>query len=241
MRILVLIILLFETFVACSQILLPKDDYFIVRKGYYTLGYNENHEQANWVYYELNPEFVNGKAKRRNDFRVDSAVKSGSATLEDYRGSGFDRGHLCPAAAMKLNVKAMSETFFMSNMSPQKPYFNRGIWKDLEAQVRDWVRVEKKLYVVTGPVFKENIGVIGKNRVTVPGYFYKVIYDPTGKKKMIGFIMRNQKSDKSIKSFVVSVDEVEKMTGIDFFPQLPDNIENKLEYKSDAFKWHWKE
>lgn len=223
-----------------AQELLPKGNGILLSRKEIRISYNENHEQAEWVYYVLTPEFVNGKAKRRNDFRADPDVKTGSASLADYRGSGYDRGHLCPAAAMKLNAKAMSETFFMSNMSPQKPYFNRGIWKNLEAQVRSWVRIEKKLYVVTGPVFKDNLGTIGKNKVTVPGYYYKVIYDPTGTKKMIGFIMRNEKSGRAIKSFAVSVDEVEKVTGIDFFPGLEDKLEERLEGRVDVSKWNWK-
>ncbi len=239
-KFLIMLVLLIFPIVLYSQDYFPSYSAGKVVKEKYILKYHEQHEQAEWVYYVLTPEFVDGNAKRRNDFRVDPDVKTGSATLADYRGSGYDRGHLCPAAAMKLNAKAMSETFFMSNMSPQKPYFNRGIWKHLEAQVRSWVRIEKKLYVVTGPVFKDNLGTIGRNKVTVPGYYYKVVYDPTGSKKMIGFIMRNEKSDKPIKSFAVSVDEVEKVTGIDFFPGLNDELEDRLERESEISKWCWK-
>lgn len=127
----------------------------------------------------------------------------------------------------------------MSNMSPQKPYFNRGIWKKLEAIVRNWVLKEKELYVVTGPIFKANYGVIGESKVTVPGYYYKVLYDPTGEQKMIALILPNEKSSRSLSSFAVTVDKLEEITGIDFFESLDDNIENKLESKSDIGKWEW--
>lgn len=240
MKKLILLAFLLNSFILNAQGLLPHSEGQIVRKTYYTLSYNEKHEQANWVYYELNPSFINGKAKRQNKFRPDMAVLTSSASLEDYKASGYDRGHLCPAAAMKLNSKAMSETFFMSNMSPQVSAFNRGIWKDLETQVRTWVLKEKHLYVVTGPVFKDNKGKIGENSVTVPGYYYKVVYDDTDEKKMIALLLPNADSNALLSSFVVSVDSIEKLTGIDFFPGLDDEIENSLEASSSANLWIWK-
>lgn len=218
--------------------LLPKSSGEIVKHTYYTLCYSEEHEQALWVYYILSPSFITNDAVERVDnFRADPKVQTGSATPEDYKSSGYDRGHLCPAADMKLNNNAMSETFYMSNMSPQSPYFNRGIWKQLEAQVRSWGLREKKLHVVTGPIFKDNKGNIGKNRVTIPGYYYKVIYDPTDAPKMIAFLLPNEKSALQIEPFVVSVDSVEQLTQIDFFPELADSIETLLEKKSDFFLW----
>jgi len=191
------------------------------------------------VYYQLESSYLKGNVKRKNNFRADPSVRTGSATLADYKKSGYDRGHLCPAAAMKLNEKAMSETFLMSNMSPQKPYFNRGVWKKLEAQVRKWACAENMVYVVTGPVFKNNMGAIGKNKVTIPGYYYKVLYDATGSKKMIAFLLPNKKSAAPLQSFVVSVDKIEKITGIDFFSQLNDDVENRLEKVSSINSWKW--
>jgi len=220
-----------------AQSYYPKSKGEIVKHKYYTLSYNENHEQANWVYYHITPQFINGKVKRRNKFKSDAKVKTKSATLSDYKASGYDRGHLCPAAAMKLNATSMQESFYMSNMSPQKPQFNRGVWKKLEAQVRKWTIIEKDLYVVSGPVFKDNMGTIGKNKVTIPGYYYKVIFDASKPCKMIAFILPNTGSKEGLSRFVVSVDRVEKETGIDFFSQLPDNIENSLENKSSIRQW----
>ena len=198
-----------------------------VEYKHYCLGFNKEHKQANWVYYELTSANLTGKASRKNDFRVDPKISQWCATPEDYKRSGYDRGHLCPAADMSFDAKAMSETFYMSNMSPQVPMFNRGIWKQLEEHVRNRARKEK-LYVVTGPIFKSNKGVVGKGKVTVPGYYYKLFYSPS-KQQMIAYVLPNEESKRPLNSFAVPVDKVEKMTGIDFFSQLPDELERVLE------------
>lgn len=220
-----------------AQSLVPTSSGELIKHTFYELSYSEVHEQAEWVFYSLKPENITPETERTNDFRIDTSVKTGSATKADYYKSGYDRGHLCPAADMKLNKKAMSESFYLSNMSPQKPYFNRGIWKKLESKVRGWAFDEKMLYVVTGPIFENNMGTIGKNNVTIPGYYYKVIYDPTGTEKMIALILPNEKSSEDLSNFVTSVDKVEKLTGIDFFPGLEDNLESQLENKSDYNLW----
>lgn len=207
----------------------------IVKHTYYTLSYSEENEQAYWVYYELTSTFINGPQSRTDDFRADPLVSTGSASLDDYKGSGYDRGHLCPAADMALNKTSMSETFYLSNMSPQVAGFNRGIWSKMEDQVRKWAFKYSKLYVVTGPIFRDNLGIIGVDKVTVPGYYYKVLFD--GKNKMIGFILPNASSSKSLDQFEVTVDEIEKETGVDFFPELNDQLEKQLEGNIDASNW----
>src|SRR5450759_379891 len=209
----------------------------IIKHTYYILSYSEPNEQAEWVYYELTPAFVNGSQPRKDEFRPDPMVSTGSAQLSDYRGSGYDRGHLCPAADMKLNATSMSETFFLSNMSPQDPSFNRGIWESLEATVRSWAITEGMIYVVTAGVLTSNKGKIGASGVTVPQYYYKVIYAPKGQGKMIALVLPNEKGTKQLPEYVVSVDSVESITGIDFFPALNDSIENALESHSDASLW----
>ena len=127
----------------------------IVYRSGYSLSYNEDHEQANWVAYTLTAVHARGTVKRINDFRVDPEIKTGSASLSDYKGSGYDRGHLAAAADMKWSKKVLSESFYMSNMSPQNPSFNRGIWKRLENQMRQWALDEQKLHIVTGGVLIE--------------------------------------------------------------------------------------
>lgn len=205
----------------------PKSKGEIIHHTYYTLAYSEDNEQAYWVYYELTSELIEGTQSRTDDFRPDPAVSTGSASLADYAGSGYDRGHLCPAADMTLNKTSMSESFFLSNMSPQVPGFNRGVWSRLESQVRKWALEYGRLYVATGPIFRDDKGAIGADSVTVPGYYYKVLYD--GGERMIALVLPNASSSTSLDGFVTSVDEVERLTGIDFFSGLNDNLEDRLE------------
>ena len=210
----------------------------IVRHTYYTLSYNEVYEQANWVYYSLTDSMVlNAGVERSNNFKMDKLVVTVSAKSSDYTKSGYDRGHLCPAADMGFSPVAMQESFLMSNISPQAPDFNRGIWKELETTVRKWVLKERQLYIVAGPVFKNNKGSIGKEEVLVPGYYFKIIYDPTDNPKLIAFVFPNQKSDRPLTDFAVTADEAEQLTGLDFFSQLPDDKENKLEGKIQLAGW----
>ena len=154
-----------------SQEYLPKSSGEIVKHKYYTLSYNEVYEQANWVHYKLYPAFLGGSTPRTDSFKPDPLVSTKSAQLSDYKGSGYDRGHLAPAADMKYNSVAMSESFYMSNMSPQNPSFNRGIWKRLESLVRGWGE-KFEIYVSTAGVLgSNNLGAIGKNRVTIPSEY----------------------------------------------------------------------
>lgn len=214
----------------------PKSIGEIVNHTYYSLSYDENDEQAYWVYYHLTPDLINGTQSRTDDFREDPMVSTGSATLDDYKGSGYDRGHLCPAADMTLNHTSMSESFYLSNMSPQAPSFNRGIWSKLEAQVREWALAEGGLYIATGPILSHNLGKIGPDSVTVPVAYYKVLLDEK-QDKMIALILPNEKSSKSLDQFVVSVDSLESVTGIDFFSGLDDKLENRLESVADISSW----
>jgi endonuclease G len=217
---------------------LPIPSVDLVKHSYYVLSYNEKYEQANWVYYELSDSMVlNGGEERSNKFKIDKLVVSGSAKSSDYTKSGYDRGHLCPAADMGFNKVAMEESFLMSNISPQAPDFNRGIWKELESTVRNWAKQEHRIIVVTGPVFKDTKGTIGQDGVVVPGYFFKIIYDATDQPRMVAFILPNEKSNRPLTDFAVSTDEAEKITGLDFFSQLPDDLESQLESKVELAGW----
>jgi len=239
-KLIVVIILLIANIqvFAITGTYLPVPTENLVKHTYYTLSYNEKNEEANWVYYTLTDVMVlNGGAERSNNFKVDVLVPTGSAKSSDYAKSGYDRGHLCPAGDMGFNPTAMVESFFMSNISPQTPDFNRGIWKELETAVRGWARKEHKIEVVAGPVFKDNKGTIGKGGVLVPGYFFKIIFDASDEPRIIAFLFPNEKSDRPIKDFSVTIDEVEKLTGYDFFSQLPDNIENQLEGNIELAGW----
>lgn len=240
MKLLYFLLLLFTANIVFSNSVefLPVPAKDIVRHTYFTLSYNENYEQANWVYYSLTDRMVlNSGQERSNNFKMDKLVVSISAKSSDYTKSGYDRGHLCPAGDMGFDAVAMEESFLMSNISPQEPDFNRGIWKELESAVRDWAKKKRQLYVVTGPVFMDSKGTIGKEEVLVPGYFFKIIYDPTGEHKMLAFVLPNKKSDRLLPDFAVTVDKAEQLTGFDFFSQLPDELENKLEGKVQLAGW----
>jgi len=207
----------------------------------YSLCYSESHEQAEWVFYAITKSNLKGTYKRSNDFRPDPKVRTGSASLADYRGSGFDRGHLCPAAVNKWSASAMSESFYMSNMSPQWPGFNRGIWKRLESQVRTWAYKNDKIYVVSGPILRPGLSKIGRNGVSVPESYYKAILDTKEPEiKAIGFVLPNKKSGADLKGFAVPIDVIENLTGIDFFAGLDDGVEDRLESSLNLTKWSFK-
>jgi endonuclease G len=213
----------------------------VVEHGAMILGYNEKHEQANWVFHAVIPAVNKGNLSRTNDFRRDSLVSTGTAVKADYWYSGYDRGHLAPSADFRWSGRAISESYVYSNMAPQRPELNREKWAKLESFIRKhvWVKNEQ-LYVVTGPIFDEGMETItqGPNVVSIPKRFYKVILDVTGdEKKAIAFVMPNELCKKAMVSYAVSVDEVEKLTGLDFFSNLDETLENQLESSFDFSKW----
>lgn len=219
-----------------QHLYLPISPAHPITHQYYILSYNEETEQANWIYYKLTSDMLLGDAERNSNFRNDPLVSTKSASTKDYTKSGYDRGHLCPAADMKFDEKAMYESFYMSNVSPQVPEFNRGIWKNLESQIRDWTREKDSLYIVTGPIFDQTNIAIGKNQVVVPSAFYKVLYNPA-QNQMIAFSLPNKASSLPFDKFASTVDSLEELTGIDFFSQLPDQLENRLESKIVLSGW----
>lgn len=203
----------------------------LVEHKYYKLSYVHKYKDAEWVAYRLTDEMIKGNAVRHDNFCVDSLVPGGTAGPDDYPGKVYDRGHLCPADDMSFSQSATDTTFYMSNMTPQMGSFNRGIWKKLEGKVRDWVKKYKELYIVSGPILKNGLQRIGpKKDISVPMEFYKIIlvYTHTDK-KMIAFILPHKQSTATLATFAVPVDSVEKRTGIDFFPELPNKLEKKLE------------
>lgn len=201
----------------------------------FRLSYLEDHEQAEWVYYKLDSLLNKGIVDRSDKFREDTSISTGSAKLSDYKSSGYDRGHLVPAGDMKSSYTAMSESFLMSNISPQNPSFNRGGWKKLESLVRVWAD-KHEIHIVTAGVLNSELDKIGRSGVSVPSYFYKIIYAPS-ESKMIGFLMPNTKINLGLEHYVESVDHIESLTGIDFFYDLEDGLENVLEAKVFLSSW----
>ena len=219
------------------------------REGY-ALGYSEGYEQPLWVTYRLTADELTGpRCRRTDDFREDPRILTRSADPDDYKGTGCDRGHLAPAADMAWNEKVMSESFYMSNMSPQIASVNRGIWNELEQAVRDLAKQEQELFIVTGPIFEEgkDIRTIGvKNKVAVPHAYYKVVYDMTPPERMMAFIVPNYDTSKKVTDCIVTVRKVEKETGLTFFPELPEEKAETLKnmprtnwvIKKSAFRKH---
>ena len=210
----------------------------IVKHEFYTLSYNEKYEQSEWVAYQLSSDMMTRQHFDRPFFIQDPLVESRSADWKNYKKSGFDKGHLCPAGDMKMSQKAYNDTFFTSNISPQIHDFNDGVWNRLEEKVRYWAQKYNKVYVVTGGVLKDGLQEIGRENVAVPENFYKVLLTNSGGTyKMIAFLMPAQDSNKPLYEFVISTDELEKITGIDFFHNLPDTIETNLEKSTDYKNW----
>lgn len=210
----------------------------LVKHKYYTLSYSEKHEQAEWVAYELKKNQLSYTNHQRPFFEEDPEVETGSASWRNYKKSGYDKGHLCPAGDRRFSEEAFVETFYTSNISPQLNDFNAGIWNRLEQKTRYWASKYDGVYVVTGGVLSNDLKGIGKENVSVPKYFYKILLDNSrGEYKTIAFLMPHEDSERPLNNFVVSIDKIEKMTGIDFFPRLSDAIENKLEKSSDYKGW----
>lgn len=217
------------------------------------LVYEEKHEQAKWVAHIILPDIVNGKEGRTDDFRKDTLVKTETAYDDDYflkikqpdgkikyDGFGYDRGHLAPSADFRWSKKALSESYYYSNMSPQLPEFNRQKWADLEGIFREYItsHTETQLYVVTGPILYDTLPKLerGKNKVTIPEFYYKVALDLINN-KAIGFIMPNKKIEYPTASYAVPINDVEKITGINFFYQLNDSLEEALESQKIVSDW----
>lgn len=228
------------------------DELQLVKHSALALGYSEPHEQAAWVQHVVIPEVEFANVSRTNDFRPDSLVSTGSAVEQDYflkevmpdgemkyDGFGYDRGHLAPSADYRWSQKALSESYFYSNMSPQKPEFNRERWAELEAWVRTYViDFKEPVFVLTGPVLKDGLPKQGQDSVSIPAQFYKIILDLTGdERKAIAFLMPNDHCAYPVSGYVTSVDEIEKLTDLDFFSTLDDAEEAKLEAMNSIDGW----
>lgn len=209
-----------------------------IDRDFYSFEYVEEHEQSLWVAYMLTKDGLTGNEKRSHSFYTDPLVLTGSATNQDYSKSGYDKGHLAPAGDMKSSPQAMKESFFFSNISPQLPGFNRGIWKTLEEQVRVWAQLFDTLYIVTGPILKTNLPTIGNNNVSIPNYFYKAILVYSNAHiQGIAFIMPHASSNNSIYSYAVPIDSVETCIQRDLFCKLPDDVEHQIEGGVQIAAW----
>lgn len=214
----------------------------VTQKSHFALAYSEKYEQPLWVAYEL----TSAEAQAQNissldafDFRKDPAIRTGSATPEDYRNNNYVPGQLMPPGDCRFSETAMDECFLMSNVSPQVHTFTESIWYKLEEQVRTWAIDNEAVYVMTGGIFNYTLEKIGTNEVVVPAEFFKIVVDlRKPDKKAIAFLMPNEKSSDPLREFVVSIDFIEQETGINFLQKLPNDEERELERQTNPDKWN---
>lgn len=215
------------------------DEQILHREGY-TVSYNKTTLLPNWVAWHLTAEHADGKIKRSGlKFQADEEVPSPRAEDSDYVRSGYDRGHMCPAGDNKWSEEAMVQTFIFSNACPQAPSLNRGDWNEMEMACRRWAQQYGDLYIVCGPIlYRGKHKTIGKNKVTVPEAFFKVVLRMGDSPKAIGFIYKNEDGNRPKGDYANSVDQVERITGFDFFPALPDDIEKAVESVCNPDDWN---
>ena len=213
----------------------------ILRRSAYTTSYNRTLKVPNWVAWELTTEKLVERESRSDKFRPDPDLPASEAvTTDDYKRSGYDRGHMCPAGDNRYHWRAMQESFYMTNICPQDHNLNRGDWKELEEDCRRWVERDKRLYIVCGPIYyKGKPYTIGReHKIAVPDAFFKVILcTESNPPRAIGFIYKNTSGNRKLDAYVNSVDEVERITGINFFPALPDDIERQVEASYNLKAW----
>ena len=210
----------------------------IIHRRSYSLSYNPKLKLPNWVMWHLTSEHSDGIVPRSDDYREDPDVPMPRATNDDYRSSGWSRGHMCPAGDNKWDRIAMSESFLLSNMCPQDRNLNSGLWNRIEMDCRKWAQEYGSIYIVCGPLlYNKEHETIGINKVVVPEAFFKVILCTQGNPKAIGFVVKNNAGTRKKDQYVNTVDDVERLTGYDFFPSLPDSIEDKVEAYSNIEDW----
>lgn len=231
-----------QSSVADGCLLPASADETLLRRVAYTANYNAETRQPDWVAWELTKEETRGEHNRQGiNFQEDYAVSGRRATASDYSRSGYDRGHMCPSADCKWSADAQQQSFLLTNICPQDRELNAGAWNDLEQLCRKWARRYGCLHIVCGPVFYEDKATgrktIGRNKIAVPDAFFKVVYRPGNNPQAIGFIYANHSQYQSLSDARRTVDEIESITGFDFYHQLPDNIENKVEAAFDEGEW----
>lgn len=216
-----------------------EQDSQIVHHTAMSLSYSEQHEQPRWVAHIITPEIISGNLSRTNDFREDPKVVTGTAITEDYWDSGWDRGHMAPSADFRWSKTAISESYMYSNMSPQHPDLNREKWASVENLIREVVIREKhQVYVVTGPILKKGLPALGTSGVSIPEQYFKVALDMNpDAPKAIGFIFNNNIAHYPIQYYAVSVDSIESLTGIDFFPNVMESYIESLESEFEFDDW----
>lgn len=212
----------------------------IIENLAFAVSYNLDWNIPNWVAYTLTREETTGEVGRKKSFYPDPRIKNNPVTTKDYSHSGYDRGHMAPAADMKWSEQAMLESFYTTNICPQNQNLNRGDWNDLEEMARDWAKKYDSIHIACGPIVSDCHNVIGNNRqIVVPEAFYKVFLrqKSNGERTAIGFVMPNTATDQPMMTYMRSINDIEDLTKIDFFYNLPDEIEEKVESDYKVSDW----
>ena len=221
--------------------LTDRPEQILERKGY-TTSYNAKSKTPNWVAWHLTKAHTYGDNQRKNEvfFEDETIAQDLRATNNDYYNSRYDRGHMCPAGDNKWDAQAMRESFLFTNICPQNHGLNKYEWNDLEILCRDWAREYGAIDIVCGPIFTttNDQKTIGRGKVWVPDAFFKVVLSRQGKPKAIGFVFRNEGVKQTREGAVHTVDEIEALTGIDFFPSLDDDTETRIEAQADLAAWN---
>lgn len=225
------------------RIFFPQDKYNrpeqILHRKNYVVSYNQDTKCPNWVLWKLTSGHADGIIKRPDyAFHEDMEVPKPRAELPDYRGSGYDRGHMCPAGDNKWDKDAMYESFLLSNICPQDTKLNCGVWNQIELSCREWAKKHKELYIICGPIyFGDTYKTIGENRVVVPDAFFKVVICMEGKPKGIAFACMNSNANKKMQHCVRTITEIERLSGYWLFPNLDDKITSQVKDYADIKEW----
>lgn len=205
----------------------------------FTVDFNASNHTPNYVGWELLASQTEGNVKRTDNFWYDREIK-GCPDIPDYKRSGYDRGHMYPAADAKWSVKSMNDCFSFANMAPQVHALNNGAWKTLEEKERLWAKRDKRLIIVAGPLYSpSDTQTIGNIGVRVPSGYFKVLLAPDVEKpRAIAFVYPNDLAPGNMQNYSMSVDEAEILTGFDFFSALPDSIENIIESTASFKEWN---
>lgn len=234
-----LTLLFFHTLSYAIERTLPrgKNGSLVKREGY-ALQYDHDCKIPHWVSYVMRESDLIKNVKRTNDFRPDPEIKNQQASLQDYKRSGYDRGHMARAGLFTKSKKLMSETFILSNIVPQDSYMNQnGAWRRVEDFEYESIIAFKEVLIVSGPVTGPNMQRIGAGEVCVPNEVYKVMYKEKPRPTAVAFIIPNYRTQEHFTTYAVTIDELEKVTGMDFLPELPDSLEKQVEGSFNLSDW----
>lgn len=211
----------------------------IIERPYYTARYDSKHKQSKWVAYTLHKDSLSQRALDiKGEFKKDPRVRTAAVSPDAYRGSGYILGQIAPRADFQYDEFAITQSYYMVNVSPQKPEFHEGLWLDLARKTRQWAKENEQIFIVAGPLLTDDLRSWSDEKISLPLSFYKIILDIQNPEiKAIAYLIPNEASDLPLNNYEISIDRLEELTGLDFFPNLPDELAEYLESGSSAPMW----